>query len=288
MNIVKSTPLGIYEKALPGQPGWFETFRLTAECGYDFLELSVDESEERINRLYWDRQQKKAFLDASGAAETPVLSMCLSAHRKYPLGSDSAAVRQKGLDLLARAIQFSVDTGIRVIQLAGYDVYYEAGNEKTRQLYEESMKQALAWAGKANVTLAIENMDHPFLNSVTKIMQYVDRYQSPMLQVYPDIGNLTAWNLNVREELRLAVSHIVGIHVKDTVKQVFRRIDFGEGTVDFSQAFKALHDMNYRGPFVIEMWSDNAADSKEKIIRAREWVEARLKQAGYTVDARRN
>lgn len=288
MNIVKSTPLGIYEKALPDLPGWFETFRLTAECGYDFLELSVDESEERINRLYWDRQQKKAFLDASGAAETPVLSMCLSAHRKYPLGSDSAAVRQKGLDLLARAIQFSVDTGIRVIQLAGYDVYYEAGNEKTRQLYEESMNQALAWAGKANVTLAIENMDHPFLNSVTKIMQYVDRYQSPMLQVYPDIGNLTAWNLNVREELKLGVSHIVGIHVKDTVKQVFRRIDFGEGTVNFSQAFKDLHDMNYRGPFVIEMWSDNAADSKEKIIRAREWVEARLKQAGYTVDARRN
>lgn len=288
MNIVKSTPLGIYEKALPEQPDWFATFRLIAECGYDFLELSVDESEERIERLYWDRQQKKAFLDASAAAETPVLSMCLSAHRKYPLGSDSAAVRQKGLDLLARAIQFSVDTGIRVIQLAGYDVYYEAGNEKTRQLYEDSMNQALAWAGKANVTLAIENMDHPFLNSVTKIMQYVERYQSPMLQVYPDIGNLTAWNLNVREELKQGASHIVGIHVKDTVKQVFRRIDFGQGTVNFSQAFKDLHEINYQGPFVIEMWSDHAADSKGKIIRAREWVEARLQQAGYTVDERRN
>ncbi|SHJ67810.1 L-ribulose-5-phosphate 3-epimerase [Propionispora hippei] len=288
MNIVKSTPLGIYEKALPGLPDWYATFGLIAECGYDFLELSVDESEERIERLYWGRQQKKAFSDASIATETPVLSMCLSAHRKYPLGSDSAAVRQKGLDLLARAIQLSVDTGIRVIQLAGYDVYYEAGNEKTRQLYEDSMNQALTWAGKANVTLAIENMDHPFLNSVTKIMQYVERYQSPMLQVYPDIGNLTAWKFNVREELKQGASHIVGIHVKDTVEQVFRRIDFGQGTVDFSQAFKALHDMNYQGPFVIEMWSDHAADSKGKIIRAREWVQARLKQAGYTVAERRN
>lgn len=277
----KNTPLGIYEKALPATKDWFETCRLVAECGYDFLELSVDESEERMNRLYWSKAQRKRLVDASAETGVPVLSMCLSVHRKYPLGSDAAVIRQKGMELMERAIQFSVDTGIRVIQLAGYDVYYEQGNEKTRQLYEESMKQALAWAGKANVTLAIENMDHPFLNSVTKIMQYIEDYQSPMLQVYPDIGNLTAWNLNVREELKQGFGHIVGIHVKDTVKQVFRRIDFGEGTVDFSQAFKALYDMKYQGPFVIEMWSDNAADSKEKIIRARKWIQERMKQAGY-------
>lgn len=48
--------------------------------------------------------------------------MCLSAHRRFPLGSEDDAVRAQGLEIMRKAIQFAQDVGIRVIQLAGYDV----------------------------------------------------------------------------------------------------------------------------------------------------------------------
>ncbi|CUH94834.1 L-ribulose-5-phosphate 3-epimerase UlaE [Propionispora sp. 2/2-37] len=284
MKLQQHTPLGIYEKALPEDISWQEKLSIVAECGYDFLEISIDESEERLERLYWPQSKKYELLQAIAATGIPSLSMCLSGHRKYPMGSESPVIRKKSLDIMERAIQFSVDIGVRVIQLAGYDVYYENGNQKTRELYCKSMSQAIEMASKANVMLAIETMDHPFMNSVSKIMDFIDAYPSPLLQIYPDIGNLSAWGLNVKDELKKGCGNIVGIHVKDTVSQVFRRIDFGTGTVDFCQAFKDLYDFHYQGPFVIEMWSGDKQDHKEKITYARRWIQAKMKQAGYCFD----
>lgn len=43
--------LGIYEKALPRGLSWEQTFDLVHELGYNFLEFSVDESDERLARL---------------------------------------------------------------------------------------------------------------------------------------------------------------------------------------------------------------------------------------------
>lgn len=40
--------LGIYEKALPRGLSWEQTFDLVHELGYNFLEFSVDESDERL------------------------------------------------------------------------------------------------------------------------------------------------------------------------------------------------------------------------------------------------
>ena len=67
-------------------------------------------------------------------------TMCLSAHRKYPLGSADRKVRKKSLDIMRKAIVFARDLGIRVIQLAGYDVYYEKGTRQTRKNFHMALK----------------------------------------------------------------------------------------------------------------------------------------------------
>ena len=71
--------------------------------------------------------------------------MCLSGHRKYPLGSHSAATRRQALDLLKRAMEFSVDIGIRVVQVSGYDVFYEPSDELTAGFYLEGCGVGRRW-----------------------------------------------------------------------------------------------------------------------------------------------
>ena len=51
--------------------------------------------------------------------------MCLSAHRKYALGSATPALRSRALEIMRRAIDFAAEFGIRIVQVAGYDVHYE-------------------------------------------------------------------------------------------------------------------------------------------------------------------
>jgi L-ribulose-5-phosphate 3-epimerase UlaE len=46
-------PLGIYEKALPKDLSWPERLVLAKSCGFDFVEMSVDETDERLSRLDW-------------------------------------------------------------------------------------------------------------------------------------------------------------------------------------------------------------------------------------------
>ena len=81
-------------------------------------------------------------------AETGVYvpTMCLSGHRRFPLGSENPDTRAKGLEILRKAIELAADTGIRTVQLAGYDVYYETSNDKTLELFKDGLRQGIAWA----------------------------------------------------------------------------------------------------------------------------------------------
>lgn len=49
----KAVPLGIYEKALPAGEDWLTRLQLAGELGFDFVEMSIDESDSRQARLDW-------------------------------------------------------------------------------------------------------------------------------------------------------------------------------------------------------------------------------------------
>ena len=182
--------LGLYEKAMPDGLSFREMLDLTARTGFDRLELSVDESDMRLARLDWKSGQVhdlKRQMDDSGVL---IRTMCLSGHRKYPLGSHDPAVRERSLEIMRKAVGLAAELGIAIIQLAGYDVYYETGDEDTRAWFAENLAISTEIAAKAGVLLGFETMETPFMDTVGKAMAYVDLVGSPYLGVYPDIGNL--------------------------------------------------------------------------------------------------
>lgn len=278
-------PIGIYEKALPYKLNWHERLSHAQLAGFDFVEMSVDESDERLARLNWSARERAILRDAIAKTSVPVLTMCLSGHRKYALGSASAQVRQQALDILHKAIDLSTATGIRIIQLAGYYVYYEPHDEGSFARYQESLAQGLEWASQAGVMLALENVDGNDIDSVRRAMNLVRAFNSPWFQLYPDIGNLAEHGLNVCAELALGYGHIVGVHVKDTRPGEPRRVPFGEGIVPFVDAFRFLASSNFSGPVMLEMWNDDASDSIEIVRRARIWVTERMAEAGLVLNA---
>jgi len=267
---------GIYEKALPAGSTWPQNLAAAARAGYQFIELSIDECEERLARLDWTcgerREMRRVLADSPASMDT----LCLSAHRKYPLGSQSEELRGRALDIMKKAIDLAAELGIRMIQVAGYDVHYEKSTERTGMLYREGIRKAVEWARGSCVMLAVENVDCPFIDSVEKAMSIVRGADSPWLQLYPDIGNLAAVGVDVQRELQAGGSHIVGIHVKDTREQEFRRVPLGEGLVNFEKAFRTLKKLDFRGPFTVEMWNESAADPVAVIAEARRWLGAKL------------
>ncbi|HAS1239781.1 L-ribulose-5-phosphate 3-epimerase [Enterobacter cloacae] len=276
----KLVPLGIYEKALPAGECWLERLKLAKQLGFDFVEMSVDETDERLSRLDWSQEQRLALVSAVAETGVRVSSMCLSAHRRFPLGSEDDTVRAKGLEIMRKAIRFAQDVGIRVIQLAGYDVYYQEANDETRRRFRDGLKESVEMASRAQVTLAMEIMDYPLMNSISKALGYAHYLNNPWFQLYPDIGNLSAWDNDVQMELLAGMGHIVAVHVKDTRPGVFKNVPFGTGVVDFERCFQTLKQAGYCGPYLIEMWSETSDDPAGEVANARDWVRERMARAG--------
>lgn len=81
--LAKSIPLGIYEKALPAGECWLERLKLAKALGFDFVEMSLDETDARLARLDWSPEQRLALVKAVAETGVRVPSMCLSAHRRF-------------------------------------------------------------------------------------------------------------------------------------------------------------------------------------------------------------
>jgi hexulose-6-phosphate isomerase len=190
--------------------------------------------------------------------------------------------------IMSGAIALAQDVGIRTIQLAGYDVYYEEQDASTLRNFEAGLQWAVEQAAAAQVMIAVEIMDTPFMNSIGKWLDWERRVRSPWFTVYPDVGNLAAWGNDVPEELRQGIDRIAAIHLKDTLAVVrgfpgqFRDVPFGHGCVDFVGVFRTLKALNYRGTFLIEMWTEKSNDPVAEIVAARHWIESQMRAAGWS------
>ena len=82
---------------MPRSLGWREMLDCAGECGYDFVEISIDETDARLARLDWTREQRLELVGIMKEVGVPIRTMCLSAHRKYPFGASDPAVRARSI-----------------------------------------------------------------------------------------------------------------------------------------------------------------------------------------------
>jgi L-ribulose-5-phosphate 3-epimerase len=253
-------PVGLYEKALPAALSWEERLAAAGQAGYDFVEISIDESDERLARLDWPASERAALRQAIANTGVQIKTMCLSGHRKYPLGSHSPQLRQQGQEILRKAIEFAWDIGLSVVQVMAYDVFYETSDEETRANFMIGLDMGARWAAQTGIMLGLENLDTPFVDSLSKALPIIREINSPWLRLYPDMGNLTAAGYHPPDELALAKGQVLGIHVKDALPQVIRGVPFGKGIVRFEEVFQALAQIGFWGLLGVEMWGDMHTD----------------------------
>ena len=185
---MESVRIGLYEKAIPNRMSMKEKLSLARKYGYDFLEMSIDETEDKLARLDMTIEERARMVNDMFEEGLFIRSICLSGHRKYPLGSEDAGIREKSLEIMRKAIILAYDLGVRIIMIAGYDEYYNESNEATRANFLENLKKSVEMAARYGIILAFETMETEFMNTIEKAMYYVNEVNSPYLQVYPDLG----------------------------------------------------------------------------------------------------
>lgn len=271
----KTYTLGLYEKAMPSTLSWEEKLTAAKEAGFDFVEISIDETDAKLARLDMTADERLELVAAMERVGVPIRTMCLSGHRKYPLGSNDPAVCARSMEIMEKAIQLADDLGIRIIQLAGYDVYYEESTPETVARFGANLKKAVEMAAKAGVIMGFETMETEFMNTVGKAMDYVNLINSVYLNVYPDAGNITnaavAHKEDVLADLKKGAGKITSMHLKETVPGKFREIPFGTGHVDFEAMIKTAWSMGVRR-FVTEFWYTGNEAWEEDLVFAHDMM----------------
>jgi L-ribulose-5-phosphate 3-epimerase len=265
--ILNNIRLGIYEKAMPYEISWAEKLQAARGAGFDFIEISIDETENRLSRLDWSMDEKLKLFRQSREAAMPIYTMCLSGLRKYSLGSSDPQTECRSLEIVEKAIMFAADMGIRIIQLAGYDVYYEESTPETRARFVRNLKKCVRLAASQGVILALETMEIDFLNTVEKALHYIQMMDSPYLKIYPDTGNITNAAPDITKDILTGRGHIVAAHLKETKPGIFREVPFGQGHVDFVKAIRSYLELGV-GLDLAEFWHLNGNDWRRELQKA--------------------
>ena len=271
--------LGLYEKSMPSDLSWEQKMLSAKVAGFDYIEISIDETDTKLARLDMSKEERLELVRLMMVTGVPIRSMCLSGHRRYPLGSNDPEVEKRGMEIMEKAIQLAEDLGIRIIQLAGYDVYYEDSSFETKKRFLKNLKKATHMAEKAGVVLGFETMETEFMNTVEKAMKYTTLVDSPYLNVYPDIGNITnaaiEYKNDVLEDMMIGKGHLCAMHLKETVPGKFREIPIGTGHVNFKEAIALAWQLGIR-KYVTEFWYVGNENWKEDLVFAHDMFEKML------------
>ncbi|MBC8585268.1 L-ribulose-5-phosphate 3-epimerase [Youxingia wuxianensis] len=262
-------PLGIYEKALYRKPLW-EMLDDAARAGYDNFEISLDETDMRLSRLEWSSERFLRVKQAAMESGVQIFSACFSGHRRFPLGSSDPDVEKRAMKMMEQGIRFCCELGVRVLQVAGYDVFYEPSTADTAKRYDENLAKSVLMAAKAGVMLSVEPVER-YVTSVGKAMELVKNIRSPWLTVYPDTANLYMMGFDPVKELKLGEGKLAALHVREAPDDEY--IPFGEGVLNFPEIFKTLKETGFSGPITVELWNEENPQYMQVVTRAREFLE---------------
>ena len=54
--------LSVYEKAMPAELSWREKLAAAKAAGFDGVEISIDETDEKLRRLAWTSAERRELL----------------------------------------------------------------------------------------------------------------------------------------------------------------------------------------------------------------------------------
>lgn len=276
---MKKYEIGLYEKAMRNELSWREKLQCTKECGYDYLEISIDATDEKINRIFMDKHEKKIIMEAVFDTGIPIGSMSVSALTKYALGDPSEEIRNKAMQIAEKSIELASDLGVRTVMIPGYDIYFGESTVETKKFFFENVKKIAEIAEREGILVGFETMENDFMNTTGKAVQYVNMVDSAYLKIYPDAGNITnaavANKHDVCEDLSLGKGKLIALHLKETKPGVFREVPFLTGHVEFKKIIDTAWKMGVRR-YVTELWDVGKEEWKADICFANQSMRAIL------------
>lgn len=234
----KSTTYG----SMPSYLSVYERFALAKEAGLDGLQIPSFETQ--------------AEAEAAGQAATDngleISSVMGGTHWKLPLSSTDEEVREAGVEGIRRGLRVAKWSGTDCVLVVPGVVDEDTPYHAAYELAAKSIRELLPLAEELGVTMALENVWNKFLLSPLETRDFIDSFDSPLVQAYFDVGNILLYGYP-HHWVEVLGRRIVRVHIKDFNTTTRQFVALLTGDVDFPRVMSALRGVGYDGWLTAEL-----------------------------------
>ncbi len=237
-----------------------ESFRLAAKAGFDGVEVALNETGEASlasDEKEWARIKKLA--DDCGLQ---LYSVACGLYWDYPITSDDAAIRSRGMDIVKKEIDMAQALGCDSCLVIPGTVCADFVDPNCVVDYQTAYDRSLeafsklkTYAEAAKVNIGLENVWNKFLTSPIEMKNFIDAIGSDYVGSYLDVGNIL-FNGYPEHWIRVLGNRIKKVHFKDYRKAaggLHGFVDLLAGDVNYPAVMDAFKEVGYDGWVTAEM-----------------------------------
>ncbi|MBI1345582.1 TIM barrel protein [bacterium] len=246
-HAAEKAPLKLHKAVKLGMVGGnaplVEKFQMLKEIGFEGVDIDRAADHDEVNAA-----QKASGLVVHGVVDW--------VHWGQPLSSPDPAVREAGLEGLKTAIRDSHAYGGTSVLLVPAVVSKQVSYADAYTRSQAEIRKALPLAQELNIRILFENVWNNFLLSPLEYAKYIDEFESPLVGVYFDVGNVVRYGWP--EQWIRTLGHRIGkLDIKEYSRKIandegvgkgFRaEIGDGEDGCDWPAVMAALKDIGFSG-----------------------------------------
>ena len=246
----------------PGRMTLEECLKLAKNAGFDGIELNYDlDSDLSPKAGPAELKAVRAMADRVGIA---ISGLCSFLFWPYPLTSNDAAKRQRGLELAGKMTEAAHLLGVEnllvvpgAVHIPWRDDHEPVPNDVCHKRACEAIAKLLPQAEKLKVRLNIENIFfNGYLLTPMEMAAFVDSFQSEWVRVHFDTGNIALYQFP-EHWISFLGKRIQNVHLKEFTKkgtdhslECFRPLL--DGTTNWPAVMDAFDQAGYRGYLTFE------------------------------------
>lgn len=239
-----------------------ECLQLAKDAGFDGIELNYDLDNDLSPKA--GTKEFTAIRKTADRIGIAISGLCSFLFWPYPLTSNDATKRARGLELAGKMAEAAHDLGVEnllvvpgAVHIPWRTDYEPVPNDVCDRRAREAVAQLLPKAEKLGVFLNIENIFfNGYLMTPMELAAFIDSFQSAHVRAHFDTGNIMMFQFP-EHWISMLGGRIRNIHFKEFTKkgtdyslETFRPLL--DGTTNWPAVMEALDATGYRGYLTFE------------------------------------
>jgi L-ribulose-5-phosphate 3-epimerase UlaE len=232
-------PLGYWEKEFP----------IAETLGLDCIEFIFDHNDYMLNPLY-SKKGIDAIQDKIDTTGVFVSSICADFFMEAPFHHPDQNIVSSSQEVMIKLLKNAKILNVKDVVVPCVDQSSLKG-DGLMERFINNIQVIIEEAEKQNINLSLETDLGP-----KDFAELLCELPSTKITVNYDTGNSASLGFNLNEEFEAYGSRISDIHIKDRTLNG-GSVKLGTGDVNFENVLFAVKKINYKAPFIMQVYRDD-------------------------------